>query len=338
MKRYVLALLLGSLWVSNVWADVALFVWQPTPQHPRYLLPQKAGETPRQAIEAYRALLFSRSEITELADGSLFRNGEGQTPELERGQDKVLFVANNKNDLRPNDFRNEVTRVQRLMNQFPRSANYVLPLGATERLRPEQRQEFHRRISNEFSGLILMGGDDVTPAMYRERVDGAVNFNSTRDKLEIELIQSFVKAEKGFVFGICRGHQITSVALGYKLHQHIPRLENETTKHRDNNHLVHQRKTTNGLLRDFVGTANPFTVYSWHHQAVIFHEGGPLELAATSKDGLTEALEFLNKKGMLVQYHPELHSTPAARTFIESIWSKGMRPLVRQFNCRRVMM
>lgn len=306
-------------------------VWQPTPSHPRFLLPVKEGESPRQAVEAYRALLHSGTELREILPASLFSNGEGLLSELPKGRDKTLFLANNAGD-----HRIEAKRVQNFMAQLPQTDNFVLALGAAERLRPGQRAQFYDKVVSEFAGLVAMGGDDVTPKMYREPVTYARGFNGARDALEIELIQAYVKAEKGFMFGVCRGHQITSVALGYKMVQDIPIETQSPTRHADNDHTIHQRPTTHGLLRAQLGSLRPFEAYSWHHQAVIFHEGGPLELAAVSPEGITEALEFKNGKGLLVQFHPELRDTPDSRAILQGVWN-GVRSQVGTFSCRRVL-
>ncbi|MBX2996345.1 MAG: gamma-glutamyl-gamma-aminobutyrate hydrolase family protein [Bdellovibrionaceae bacterium] len=317
--------------MSNLWAEVRLLVWQPTPSHPRFLLPVKEGETNRQAVESYRALLHSGTELKEVLPPSVFQNSEGSYSELPKGRDKSLFIANNAGD-----HRIDAARVQKFMAQLPQTDNYVLALGAAERLRPGARAQFYDKIVSEFAGLVAMGGDDVTPKMYREPVTYARGFNGARDALEIELIRAYVKAEKGFMFGVCRGHQITSVALGYKMVQDIPIEIQSPTRHADNDHVVRQLTTTHGILRTQIGSLRPFEAYSWHHQSVIFHEGGPLELAAVSPEGITEALEFKNGKGLLVQFHPELKSAPESVAILEGVWN-GVRSHVGTFSCRRVL-
>ncbi|MFN7728149.1 MAG: gamma-glutamyl-gamma-aminobutyrate hydrolase family protein [Bdellovibrio sp.] len=318
--------------MSNVWADVGLLVWQPGPGQPRYVLPQKEGETPRQAIEAYRALLFSSSEITKIVPLTLAgpSEAEGIISVLPKGRDKALFIGNSTNDHRP-----EAARVQKFMAQLPQTDNFVLAVGAAERLRPRQREQFYQKIVSEFAGLVAMGGDDVAPRMYNEPVTYARSVNATRDQLEIELIRAYVKAEKGFLFGVCRGHQMTSVALGYKLVQDIPIQLKSPTQHANNDHLIRLVPTTNSLLQKQVGSLRAFSVYSWHHQAVIYEPGGPLELAAVSPEGITEALEFKNGKGLLVQFHPELRTAPESAAILRGVWSQ-VRSNVGVFSCKRV--
>lgn len=329
MKAFLLLLFL-SLGMSKSWAAVHLFVWQPSPDHPSFLLPRHDHETPRQAVERYRALLHSEAEIrAEIGDS--FGSAEGDYRELPKGRDKMLFIANDAGDHEPGS-----TRATRFLSQFPETQNFVLLLGAAERFQPQARQEIYRALNREFAGLVAMGGDDVAPSTYRDAVTYARGFNEARDRLEIELIQSWIRSEKGFLFGVCRGHQITSVASGYKMIQDIPIETKAPTPHADNDHVVYQRKTTHGLLEKAVGSSAPFQVYSWHHQAVKFQPGGPLEVAAVSPEGIVEALEFRNGRGLLVQFHPELKNSKESRAILRSVWS-NVRSQVQTFSCKRVL-
>ena len=106
--------------------------------------------------------------------------------------------------------------------------------------------------------------------------------------------------------GICRGSQIASVALGYELIQDIPfHLENDIG-HSDTWHDIHLLPTTHSILKETASKSDTLYVNSLHHQSVKFKEGGPLEIAARSDDGITEATEFKNGRGLLLQFHPEL--------------------------------
>jgi putative glutamine amidotransferase len=138
-------------------------------------------------------------------------------------------------------------------------ASFILPVVANLGLTKQETTELHTEISEKFSMLVALGGDDVDPRFYKTKVTYARGLNTVRDRFEINLIKSYVTAEKGFLLGV-----------------------------------------------SVLSTATSLLVNSYHHQAVIFREGGPLEIAARSADGVTEATEFKNGRGLLLQFHPEL--------------------------------
>jgi putative glutamine amidotransferase len=167
-----------------------------------------------------------------------------------------------------------------------------------------------------------MGGDDVTPEFYSEKVTHARKFIKLRDFHEIELIRHYYLKEQGFIFGVCRGLQITSVALGYKLYQDIETEIGSKVKHASNDHPIQLVDTDHQLLKN-MGLSAHFDVYSYHHQSVKFHAGGPLQVAALSEDGVIEALEFKNGKGLLVQFHPELKDSVETRLMMSAVSAKS---------------
>ncbi len=95
------------------------------------------------------------------------------------------------------------------------------------------------------------------------------------------------------------------MALGYELVQDIPIQIGKTVSHGDDWHEITLSKTKNGLLQSVAEKTSTLYVNSYHHQAVIFKDDGPLQIAARSKDGVTEATEFKNGRGLLLQFHPE---------------------------------
>src|SRR5579863_5747539 len=66
-------------------------------------------------------------------------------------------------------------------------------------------------IPTDMSGLVLMGGTDVNPALYGEtRQSGTDTSDDARDELECELIQKFLDRDLPLL-AICRGIQILNV-------------------------------------------------------------------------------------------------------------------------------
>lgn len=183
--------------------------------------------------------------------------------------------------------------------------NYVLPAAIGIILSESERKIFYAEVSAHFGLLVPIGGADVDPALYGEKPNGARGFNGTLDAYERELISNYIKAEKGFVYATCRGSQLTAIALGYKMIQDIPTSIETTQDHWSHAHDVKLFETKNKMsLR--IWNTKTVSVYSNHHQAIEYKPGGPLELAGTTHDGVTEILEFKNGRGFLIQSHPEL--------------------------------
>lgn len=155
-------------------------------------------------------------------------------------------------------------------------------------------------------GLLLPGGScDVDPFRYGEANRKAASCDFEMDEMEIALVKAFV-ARKKPILGICRGHQILNVALGGTLVQDIDedcpdqRAHEAMYKSGENRHLV--RTTPGSLLHNLFGSE--FYTNSHHHQAVKTCGEG-LHVAATTEDGLIEAIEHESLPIASVQWHPE---------------------------------
>ncbi|MFN7454831.1 MAG: gamma-glutamyl-gamma-aminobutyrate hydrolase family protein, partial [Pseudobdellovibrionaceae bacterium] len=163
---------------------------------------------------------------------------------------------------------------------------------------------------------------------------------SQRDKTEIQVIQRYTAEGRGCLLGIGRGAQSAAVALGYKLNQDLSSLLESGEVHRDSVHQMRLHSTRHNLLRDAAGTSWT-KVNSLHHQSIIYRTGGPLEIAATGEDGVVEALEFKNGRGVLLQFHPEItlsNSKGESQSFARGI-SQALQKTVRKIqapSCRRV--
>jgi putative glutamine amidotransferase len=158
-------------------------------------------------------------------------------------------------------------------------------------------------------GLALIGGRDLDPERYgqdpHEQTDVVDGLGSVRDRLELSLAALAVKLDLP-VLGICRGVQVLNVALGGDLEQHLgDRVD--PTPHRKRlgeftRHVVNARPETK--LAEALGTA-AVEVASHHHQGV-GRMGAGLVAAATSPDGVVEALEHPGCTFCVgVLWHPE---------------------------------
>jgi len=166
-------------------------------------------------------------------------------------------------------------------------------------------------------GLLLTGGPDLQPALYREaripeaKVDDP---QPGRDQLEWDLLAAAAALHRP-VFGICRGAQLLNVFLGGNLWQDIPLQLPRAGRHshpvqegwapsHPAHGLVAAPGDTHELTRLLAST--PLAVNSRHHQA-LRELGAGLRLAATAPDGVVEAV-YLDSTywwARAVQWHPE---------------------------------
>jgi putative glutamine amidotransferase len=174
-------------------------------------------------------------------------------------------------------------------------------------------------------GLVLSGGADIDPALYGAAPHpdlGAVE--RERDDWELALFRAAREREMP-ILGICRGAQLTNVALGGTLNQHVELDEGvghpawlSDARGPVHDVLVEPDTVLATLLPATVG------VNSLHHQT-IDRIGDGLVVAARAPDGVVEGLELPGADVLAVQWHPELLGGPDP-TFV---W------LVR--SCRRFM-
>ena len=167
-------------------------------------------------------------------------------------------------------------------------------------------------VVKEVDGILLPGGDDVTPSLYGDQPHPKFEAAEPgRDAYELELAKRAGDADVP-LFAICRGIQVLNVARGGTLVQDIPSQLPDAIPHevRDTPFTIaHDVWVSEGtllhdLLRERIdGDACP--VNSRHHQAVQ-KIGEGLVVSATAPDGVIEAVEDPSKRFCLgVQWHPE---------------------------------
>jgi putative glutamine amidotransferase len=144
-----------------------------------------------------------------------------------------------------------------------------------------------------YDGLILLGGCDINPLWYGEKPVYTGKIDKERDRIEWQLLRRAMSRDLP-ILGICRGHQLLSVAYGGSLYQDIYRQRRET------DHDKTHRVNITGPLANHAATD---IVNSLHHQAVRSVPDG-FKVLARSTDGIVESIY---KPGVLgVQWHPEL--------------------------------
>lgn len=207
--------------------------------------------------------------------------------------------------------------------------------GSPRRLMPG-----HKTAVDELDGLILGGGADLDPSLYRaepaaEVIDAfkkerpsrhrrllsflalplvyllrrifsikeAVSPDGERDAFEIDLLKQTLNQKKP-ILGICRGAQLLNAVLGGSLHPEIRGFYIETPYVRS----VLRRKRIHIVKGSRLASILPrpsYWVNSLHHQAV--HDVAPqLRVAAREDTQLVQAIESPEAPFILgVQWHPE---------------------------------
>lgn len=175
----------------------------------------------------------------------------------------------------------------------------VLPLGD-----PKDAEDYISGVD----GLLLSGGQGVTPILYGEEPLAEVaETDIYRDEFEIALIKAAQKAGKPAI-GICRGMQIINVALGGTLYQDVYKQAGATEKHNQyptSWEIPTHHKTTDedSWLNQILGER--FAVNSFHHQG-LHKPGKDLKVIARSDDKVAEAVESNDGKTIGVEFHPEM--------------------------------
>jgi putative glutamine amidotransferase len=153
------------------------------------------------------------------------------------------------------------------------------------------------------SGLLLMGGTDVNPALYGQvRQPETDEPDDARDRLEIALIGEALSRDLP-ILAICRGLQILNVQQGGTLIQDMAGHRVRTPE--DPGRPAHEVAIAPGTkLAQIMGERS--RVNSRHHQAIAGVGGKLLVSARDPRDGTIEAVERPDKKFVVaVQWHPE---------------------------------
>lgn len=146
----------------------------------------------------------------------------------------------------------------------------------------------------KFDRLMLLGGCDIHPFFYGQARTYSRAGDTDRDRIEWILARRAL-AEGKPVMGICRGHQMLTIAAGGSLYQDIY-SDKATATHGHINQLV-------DVMLPLKSHLPTLQVNSLHHQATKVVPYG-WQVAARSKDGVIESIYRPGALG--VQWHPEI--------------------------------
>ena len=159
-------------------------------------------------------------------------------------------------------------------------------------------------------GLVLSGGADINPARYGETASERLGATDDgRDDFELSLFHAARSCGMP-ILGICRGAQLTNVALGGSLRQHVGLEEGSGHPNwaQPGQTIAHKVSCIPGsLIASLVGVETG--VNSLHHQTLL-QIGEGLVVTATAPDGVAEAIELPGQDVLGVQWHPEMLGGP----------------------------
>lgn len=145
-------------------------------------------------------------------------------------------------------------------------------------------------------GVLMPGGADISPATYGQSItsEHVVDIDDLADEADISLVRFALASELPF-FAICRGLQITNVALGGTLVQHM-----------DSPHQHHVADVTFDSHVDELGLSNATVEASCYHHQMIDEVAPGIKVIARSAEGHVEAAKIPARGWAFgVQWHPE---------------------------------
>jgi gamma-glutamyl-gamma-aminobutyrate hydrolase PuuD/ubiquinone/menaquinone biosynthesis C-methylase UbiE len=342
----------GYLFISPalLFADTVngLIVWALKDKGTKIILPQIEGKKPAETVsryleafnrsEAYKTLLKEYQDTDQQEKGKFTAETKEIKPYIKpstlSNSDPVpiAVIANRPGHMSLNDpfFVN--------VHQGIRAGGgdvYIVPLGLETMLSHNELREYHEQVAKNFPGMMSIGGGDLDPAQYKEKNICSKNILPQRDRSELDLIRTYSHEKNGAMYGICRGHQAYSVAMGGKLLQN---LSQTVTRHSLNAHDAHDGSlvsawhtieisdSKNALYELFVKDLDArlrvlrnkregsvkILVNSRHHQAVQENPPGSAIVAVEGDAGhgkVVEAIETRDRNGkvraLTLQFHPE---------------------------------
>ena len=155
----------------------------------------------------------------------------------------------------------------------------------------------------ELDGVVVTGGHDVQPTLYRAAREVEGKYDPERDAFESEVLHRALALGRP-VLAICRGAQLLNVCLGGTLFQDLTSRRRKTSNRRTLLPLKRLVVSEGTRLWESFG-ATYSRINSLHRQG-IDQLGAGLRVVGRDLDGIVQAVEIAERDFVLgVQWHPE---------------------------------
>jgi putative glutamine amidotransferase len=152
-------------------------------------------------------------------------------------------------------------------------------------------------------GVIITGGHDVEPVLYKAAAEIKGKYDPERDAFEAGIIDQALQ-HRIPLLGICRGAQLLNVQLGGSLIQDLRKHRKLTSNRRTLLPLKTLRLEPGSRLAALLGKAT-LKINSLHKQS-IDRLGTGLRVSGRDLDDIVQAVEHPDRDFLFgVQWHPE---------------------------------
>jgi putative glutamine amidotransferase len=180
---------------------------------------------------------------------------------------------------------------------------------------PVANSNWNERLQG-IDGVLMPGGSDINPERYGEKAESEelYGIDDLQDEIDLSLV-TYVFEQAMPLLTICRGTQLTNVALGGTLLQHM-----------ENPHFHHEAQVTFDANTKELGLSTPSLQASCYHHQALKNLGRGVVAIAQAREGHVEAVRYEEAEGWAfgLQWHPEdnYDSDPAqlqiVKAFVEA--------------------
>ncbi len=188
----------------------------------------------------------------------------------------------------------------------------IIKSGGIPILLPPMPDDDLAEAVRRLDGIMLIGGPDYCPSLYKEEADGTVDLvHSRRQQFDLHLLRLVLKRANMPLLGVCAGAQLLNIELGGTLIQDIKtsfahsQVEHNSQNGWKNGFNKHDVKIDKDSIIAGLYKTDRVAVPTSHHQSVK-DLGAGLKVTAQADDGVIEAIELEQSLFVVgVQWHPE---------------------------------